>query len=144
MDDPYLTSTNPTTLREAMTRRLHRRSVVTGQITLPAVPGMIDEYMTMCENIFTAVGRPFTTEQLAHFKTLLHGQLAQAYAASYRSNIVITYNAPVGTILNYHFNPEWMTTEGSYDNWVATRKPPLFGTEPDARVWAWRAKQQTP
>ena len=25
---------------------------------------------------------------------------------------------------------------GHYDHWVATRQPPLFGTEPDARVWA--------
>jgi SAM-dependent methyltransferase len=26
--------------------------------------------------------------------------------------------------------------EGAYENWVSTREPPLFGTEPDARVWA--------
>lgn len=36
------------TLREAMARRLYRRSVVSGSITLPAVPGMIDEYVSMC------------------------------------------------------------------------------------------------
>ena len=119
-----------------MARRLYRRSVVTGQITLPAVPGMIDEYVTMCDNLFAAVGRRFTAEQLADAKTVLEGQLAQAYAASQRSNIVISFNAPIGTVLNYHVKPEWWTVEGTYENWIATREPPLFGTEPDARVWA--------
>jgi SAM-dependent methyltransferase len=123
-------------LRESLTRRLHRRSVVAGQITLPAVPGMIDEYVTMCENIFADVGRRFTTDQLARVRTVLEGQLAEAYAASPRSTIVLSYNAPVGTVLNYHVKAEWLTVEGAYENWVSTREPPLFGTEPDARVLA--------
>jgi len=127
---------NPTLLREAMARRLYRRSVVTGQITLPAVPAMIDEYVTMCDKIFAAVGRNFTAEQLANAKSSLEGQLAEAFAASQRSNIVISFNAPVGTVLNYHVKPEWFTVEGTYEQWVATREPPLFGTEPDARVLA--------
>jgi SAM-dependent methyltransferase len=123
-------------LRESMARRLYRRSVVTGEITLPAVPGMIDEYVRMCDTLFAGVGRPFTAEQLAHVRTVLEGQLAQAYAASPRSTIVISFNAPIGTALNYHVNAQWWTVEGAYENWIATREPPLFGTEPDARVWA--------
>ena len=119
-----------------MARRLYRRSVVTGEITLPAVPAMIDEYVTMCDTIFAAVGRNFTAEQLANAKSSLEGQLAEAFAASQRSNIVISFNAPVGTVLNYHVKPEWFTVEGTYEQWVATREPPLFGTEPDARVLA--------
>jgi hypothetical protein len=41
----------------------------------------------------------------------------------------------VGTVLNYHVRAEWWSVEGAYENWISTRKPPLFGTEPDARVW---------
>jgi SAM-dependent methyltransferase len=126
----------PTLLREAMARRLYRRSVVTGEIRLPAVPGMIDEYVKMCDTVFAGVGRRFTAEQLAHLKTVLEGQLAEAYTASPRSDIVISYNAPVGTVLNYHVKPQWWTVEAAYENWMSTRKPPLFGTEPDARVCA--------
>lgn len=117
-----------------MARRLHRRSTVNGEITLPAVPGLIDEYVAMCAKIFGAVGRPFTEDQLGHLRSVLEGQLTEAYRASPRSNIVITYNAPVGTVLNYHVNGQWFTVEGAYENWVATRQPPLFGSEPDARV----------
>ena len=103
-------------LREAMARRLYRRSVVSGEISLPAAPGMIDEYVRMCDTLFAGVGRRFTAEQLAHVRTVLEGQLAQAYAASQRSNIVITYNAPIGTVLNYQVNTQWWTE--TYQMWI--------------------------
>ena len=136
MDGSPLRPVDAAAQRDAMTRRLHRRSIVNGQITLPAVPGMIDQYMSMCENLFATLGRPFNAEQLAHVREVLEGQLAEAYANSPRSNIVISYDAPVGTMLNYHVKAEWWTVEGAYENWISTREPPLFGTEPDARVLA--------
>ena len=37
-------------------------------------------------------------------------------------------------MLNYHVRAEWWSVEGAYENWISTREPPLFGTEPDARV----------
>ena len=96
-------------LKESMARRLYRRSVVTGEISLPAVPGMVDEYVTMCDTLFAGVGRRFSAEQLAHVRTVLQGQLAEAYAASPRSTIVISFNAPIGMTLNYHVKPQWWT-----------------------------------
>jgi SAM-dependent methyltransferase len=135
MDSPPARSVDEALQRNAMTRRLHRRSLVAGQITVPAVPGMIDEYVSMCETLFAAVGRPFTAEQLGEVRAVLAGQLAEAYAHSPRSNIVISLDAPFGTILNYHVKPEWWSVETAYENWISTREPPLFGTEPDARVW---------
>ena len=124
-----------TAVQEGMIRRLYRGSVATGQISLSAVPALIDEYVGLCDSIFAAMGRRFTPEQLADVRAVLEGQLAEAYSASQRSQITIAWEAPVGTVLNYHVRPEWLTIEGAYENWVATREPPLFGTEPDARVW---------
>ncbi|WP_396906628.1 class I SAM-dependent methyltransferase [Mycolicibacterium phlei] len=124
------------TLREALARRLYRRSVVASTITLPAVPAMIDEYMRMCDAIFTAVGRKFTPEQLDDCRGIIAEQAAIAYEQSPRSNIVITIDAPVGTVLNYHVRAEWYTLDGAYSTWLSTRQPPLFGSHPDARVWA--------
>lgn len=137
MNNPRHRCVDPTLwLKESMAARLYRRSVVKSEISLPAVPGMIDEYVTMCDTLFAGVGRGFTAEQLAHVRTVLEGQLAEAYAASPRSTIVVSFDAPVGTSLNYHVKAKWWTVEGAYENWMATREPPLFGTEPDARVWA--------
>ena len=123
-------------LREAMARRLYRRSAATGQISVPAVPGMIDEYVTMCDTLFASVGSQLTAEQLAHLRAALDSELAAAFAASPRSNIVISFDAPIGTVLNYEVKGQWWTVEDAYENWISTREPPLFGTEPDARVWA--------
>jgi len=135
MEQPRPRSGDVTIQRDALARRMYRRSLVTGEITLPAVPDMIDEYVSMCETLFAGVGRAFTAEQLGQVRSVFQGQLAEAYANSPRSNIVITFDAPVGTVLNYHVRAEWWSVEGAYENWTSTRKPPLFGTEPDARVW---------
>ncbi len=119
-----------------MARRLQRRAIATGEMRLPAVPGMLDEYVSICANVFSSLGREFTAEQLGSLRLILREQLAEAFAESPRSEIVISYQAPVGTVLNYHVRAQWWSVEGAYENWIATREPPLFGSEPDARVWA--------
>ena len=119
-----------------MARRLYRRAVVSGSIVLPAVPGMIDEYVTMCDRVFTGIGVSFNGEQLGQLRRVLEGQLATAFAASPRSDIVITYDSPTGLTVNYHVKAQWSSLEAAYDNWLSTRQPPLFGIEPDARVWS--------
>jgi len=119
-----------------MNRRFLSRMAVKGEISLPAVPGLIDEHVRVCAGIFAAVGREFSDDEIAHFRAVLEGQLATAYSASPRSIIVISYNAPVASTLHYEVNPRWWTVEAAYEEWISTREPPLFGTEPDARVWA--------
>lgn len=122
--------------KDALAGRIYSRSVVSGEISLPAIPSMLDEYVEMLGRIFADVGRKFNDEELAHLRGVLEGQLAEAYSISHRSNIVVTYNAPVGPTLHYQVNARWFTVAEAYENWIATREPPLFGTEPDARVVA--------
>ena len=50
--------------------------------------------------------------------------------------VVVTGANGGGTVLNYFIQPQVSTLEESYDSWVASRKPPLFGINPDARVTA--------
>jgi SAM-dependent methyltransferase len=121
--------------RDALERRFYSRSEVKGEISLPAVPALLDEYVTMCSQLFAVVGRAFSDEEVAHLRTVLQGQLAEAYSNSQRSSIVVTYSAPVGPTLHYEVNARWFTVSEAYTNWLGTREPPLFGTEPDARVW---------
>jgi SAM-dependent methyltransferase len=133
VDTPSGSTQSP--VRQAMLRRLQRRAVVKGEIVLPAVPGMLEEYITLCDETFRAIGVEFSKEDFDHMRGILSSQLAQAYAASPRSDIVIAYESPVGMTATYTINSRWFTVAGAYDNWIATREPPLFGTEPDARVW---------
>jgi SAM-dependent methyltransferase len=136
MEDRARRSFDPSTLRAAMARRLYRRSMSEGRIHVPAVPSMLDEYVTMCQNIFVSLGIDNTPEELDQLREVLKGELAKAFKASSRSNIVIEFSSPFGTTLNYRVKPQWATIGADYDTWVGTREGPLFGSEPDARVWA--------
>ena len=118
-----------------MVKRFHMRAQINGDIRLPAVPSMLEEYVSMCSAVFAGLGKPFSDVELARLREVLHGQLAEAYSHSLRSEIVISYNAPIGPTLNYTIRAQWNSVAEAYANWLATRKPPLFGTEPDARVW---------
>jgi SAM-dependent methyltransferase len=136
VDYAAVSASNTPTLREAMARRLYRRSVAMGQITVPAVPSLIDEYVKMCDNMFASVGVQYSPEEFAQLKTVLKTQLEEAYRTSSRSNIIISFHAPFGIGLNYRVNIESVTMAGHYDGWVTTREGALFGIEPDARVSA--------
>jgi len=136
MDDPAAWSVSAAMLHEATVRRLYRRAVVTAHITVPAVPGMLDEYVAMCDNMFAASGVRYTAEQSAQLRSVLAAELLEAYTASSRSNIVISFDAPFGIGMNYRITTESVTLGGAYDGWISTREGSLFGTEPDARVWA--------
>lgn len=123
-------------VRSSMTRRLMGRAVAKGEIALPAVPGMIDHYVSMCDDLFTAMGVRYSGDDLAKLRKVLEGQLERAYRVSPRSEILITYESPTGLTASYFVTARWNTVEDAYNNWVETREPPLFGTDPDARVWA--------
>lgn len=144
MDDPVVGPASASTLRAAMLRRLYRRAVLTAQITVPAAPSLIDEYIKMCDNVFAASGVRYTAEQSAQLRSVLEAELLKAYTTSSQSNIVISFHAPFGVGMNYRVTMESVTLGGAYDDWVDTREGPLFGTEPDARVWALAAEMADP
>jgi len=97
---------------------------------------MVDRYTEKCARIFAELGRPFTDPELAQLRAALAGQLAEAYSRSQRSSIEVSYSAYVSQGLNYEVANRCWTLEEAYHDWIATREPPLFGTEPDARVWS--------
>jgi SAM-dependent methyltransferase len=130
--------------KDAMLRRFYTRARIGGQVVLPAVPSMLDEYVSMCDTVFAGLGKRFNDAELAHLRQVLEGQLAAAYAASPRSNIVISYEAPIGLTLSYTVRAEWTSIAEAYERWLATREPPLFGTEPDARVWQLALEAEDP
>ncbi len=123
-------------IRQALGRRLKRHAAVNGTIVIAAAPGMLEEYVTLCDDTFKAAGVYFSDEELERLRGILAEQLARAFESTSRSEIVITYESKWGfSTLDYTVAARWSTIEAAYDNWVATREPPLFGTEPDARVW---------
>jgi SAM-dependent methyltransferase len=115
-----------------------------GQIVVPAVPGLLEEYVQLCGKLCASLGVDYSVDQTAHLRKVLEGELAKAFKASQRSDIVISFQVPFGTGLNFRVDAEWRSIETDYDHWVATRPPPLFGTEPDARVLALASEAADP
>lgn len=130
--------------RGALLRTLKRRATAQGTITIPAVPALLEEYVDLCLGTFSALGVEFDDAQREELAEVLGSQLRAAFTASPRSHIVITYDAPVGYVVNYHVRPQWESIERTYDTWAATREPPYFGHEPDARVWALASAHDDP
>jgi SAM-dependent methyltransferase len=107
-----------------------------GTISFPAVPAMVDRYTEKCARIFAELGQPFSDPQLAHLRSVLAAHLTDAYSRSQRSSVEVSYSTGVAQSLSYEVANRCWTLEEAYHDWIATREPPLFGTEPDARIWA--------
>ena len=106
-----------------------------GEITLPAVPELLNDYTVLCDDTFKAVGVHFSQGELEQLREILGAELNRAFTASPRSEVVITYDTPPGHTMNYRVVARWRSVGEKYDNWVGSREGSLFGTEPDARVW---------
>ena len=131
-------------LHEAVVRRLYRRSIAEGHIRVPAVPALINEYVQLCGNVCATLGVWYTPEQSSQLRSTLEAELSKGFKASPRSDIVISFSAPFGMSVNFRVKAEWRTLDADYDEWVAVRPAPLFGTEPDARVVALAAEAPDP
>lgn len=122
--------------RAALQRRLETRITSGGSITLPAAPAMADAYVERLARLFAALGRRLSDDERTHLESILGAELQKAFAQSQRSTITVSYRSPIGAGLSYTISAHCPTIEETYHEWAATREPPLFGVEPDARVWA--------
>ena len=125
---------DPTLLRQALLRRLTRRAVASGRLTLPAIPAMLEQYVSYCFAVFGALGRKAEPEQLAQGKELFQRALEQAYNASPRSNIVVNYEVMMGTEVRYTVTADAVPIPLAYQDWLENLPEPLFGSHPDARL----------
>ncbi|CAG7428928.1 class I SAM-dependent methyltransferase [Mycobacterium avium subsp. paratuberculosis] len=102
MQDPPNRSFDPSLLRDAVIRRIYRRTSAEGTIRVPAVPAMIDEYLQLCGNVCATLGVWYAPEQFAQLRSALEVELAKAFKAFPRSDVLISYHAPFGTGVNFH------------------------------------------
>jgi len=119
---------DPNEMEQALIGRAHRKAIVSGTVTVPAVPGMVDKYVTMCTAMFARVGSVFNAEQTAHLRLVLEGQATKGYEESEHSDIVITFDKPFGVVLSYNVNVQVPVMADAFVRDDAR-------TEPDARIW---------
>ena len=123
-------------LRQAMLRRLPRRTSATGEIRLAAVPALAEHYVQMLGKMFGALGRAFNAEELAHLQQILDKHLNEGWQASPFAKLVVRYETdPIPkTTLSYNVSVDVSTIADEYAQWTNTRTAPLFGAHPDAKV----------
>lgn len=128
--------TNASILRSAMLRRLPRQLRASGEIAVPGVPGLLEHYVQLFETTFATLGRKFNAEELQQFRVILETKLAEAFASSPFSKVVVSYETdPLPkTTLSYRVWVQESSIAAEYEKWVNSRTPPLFGSHPDAKL----------
>lgn len=128
--------TNAVLLKQAMLRRLPRRLLGKAELQLPAVPALLEHYVSILDQQWESIGRKFTPPELDEFRRSLAARLEQAYAVSPSSRVLVTYESdpPPKTSLTWKVVALGATFADEYQTWVDTRTPPLFGKHADAKA----------
>ncbi len=125
-----------TDLNQALMDRVLRLANAQGQLTLAAVPALLEDYVRLLLDTFRASGVEFNEEEIAQLRGILRDQIAAAFSASSRSDITVAYAiASNGLAVEYRVTPVYRSIAETYDAWVSDRTPPLFGSYPDTRIW---------
>jgi len=128
--------TNAVVLKQAMIRRLPRRLQGGGEMSLPAIPALLEHYVKIFDQLWESMGRKFTEAEIDEFRKSLAARLEQGYAASSSAKVVVSYQTDPAPKTSLTWKVVAMTASfaDEYQHWVETRTPPLFGQHPDAKV----------
>jgi SAM-dependent methyltransferase len=127
-----------TDLDQALLGRVLRHANAQGQLTLAAVPALLEDYVRLLLDTFRASGVEFNEEEIAQLRGIVRDQIEEAFSASSRSDITVAYSIPTNAqanIVEYRVTPVYRSIAETYDAWVSERTPPLFGSYPDTRIW---------
>ena len=137
MPNPLATrELDPNTLRDAIISRLPHRSHSEARLRLPAIPALLEHYTQLLTTLFAGLGNTFSADDTARLRKVLERELRGGFDASPFSKILITFHSetPPETGIHYEIQHEVITLEDEYEEWVRSRKPPLFGAHPDAKL----------
>jgi SAM-dependent methyltransferase len=127
---------HPAVLRQAVLRKLPPCIDTKGEISLPAVPAFLDQYLEKLLSIFTALGRKFNEPEMENLRDILARWLERGWEQSPHTRLVVRYESeppPISTI-SYHVSLDVVTIADTYERWTGTRTTALFGALPDAKV----------
>jgi SAM-dependent methyltransferase len=126
--------TDPQILYDAMMGRFNSRIYARGEISLPAIPSLVDYYLEGLDQIFTSLGKQFSEEEIQQLRHNLISQLEQGFRASPHSYIVLRYDPSDNGGISYNISTVVSTMAEQYNSWLSTRQTPLFGSQPDAKL----------
>lgn len=130
--------TSPAILKKAVIYKLDSHISGRGELALPCLPGMLDYYINIVENLFSHLGRPMPQERQLQLRQMIQRKLAEGFNVSTTSILVIQYELvkPPKKGMACQVTVRSPTLGEQYKSWIEKRKPPLFGSHPDAKVLA--------
>jgi SAM-dependent methyltransferase len=129
---------SPRLLRESIVAQLLAAATigdVAATVDLPAIPDLLDEYLTVCVRMSAELGRNMSDEERARVRRRLRRRLAEGRAAAPRSIVRVVLGAFGDRPLQHQITAHPQTLQRYYARWLTRPGPSLFGTRPDARVW---------
>ncbi|HKY96162.1 MAG TPA: class I SAM-dependent methyltransferase [Kiloniellales bacterium] len=123
-------------LRRGQLKRLDRKVRIKGEVLLPCLPALLDEYVSRLSSVFGTLGKAFSAEEIAELRKLLGIQVEKGFAKSSLNQLKVVWWSDDAKDLAVHYRIFIVerSKSGQYEHWVKTRKPPLFGSHPDAMV----------
>jgi SAM-dependent methyltransferase len=128
--------THAAVLRQAVLRKLPPRIDAKGEISLPSVPALLDQYLERLLGIFAALGRKFNGPEAEELREKLERWLRRGWEQSPHTRLLVRYATeppPLSTI-SYNLSLDVITIADEYERWTGPRTTALFGALPDAKV----------
>ncbi|MDX2255958.1 MAG: class I SAM-dependent methyltransferase [Pseudanabaenaceae cyanobacterium bins.39] len=115
---------------------IHRNTFMRGELDMPCIPALIDLYMERLKVLFDTFGKSFSSDELDHLRSLLSQKLEEGFHISPLSKLVFRYEPSQNpnTGITYTITYAIKSITDQYNNWAATKQPPLFGSHADAMV----------
>ncbi len=127
-----------TTLQNSVLYKLNQRTFARGEITFPCLPHFVDSYISKITGLFTTLQKPFSSAEVDNLRQMLAKRMEEGFRASPHSYVTFRYQPaqPPQTGFVCQVSVSGSSIAQQYNTWVSARKPPLFGTYPDAKLMA--------
>ncbi len=133
------TVSDPAVLENALLLKVKRLTSAQGRLVLPCVPALVDHYIDQFDRLLVALGQNFSPSDMQALRQLVDQKMTAGYNASPHARLVFQYEPPdpmqgLTNGLKLTVTTEVLTIENKYQRWLNTRKGPLFGSHPDAKL----------
>jgi SAM-dependent methyltransferase len=127
---------SPGVAQKALVAALDRRVRSEGNISFPAAPSLLEHYLRRLSSMFAAMGKKFSSDELASLRAFLEPRLQAGFERSPHARIHVRWEpeAAPGTGVDYKIWLEDGSLEAEYAQWATSEGPPPFGANADAKL----------
>jgi SAM-dependent methyltransferase len=120
--------------RAAILRALDKRLTFKGELRLPCMPVMADEFSAKLAAIWAAQGRTISSDEHEQLRSGMRAALMHGYDVSPQGSLLVSWEASPGEPVAYTAELHELSLRDRYEEWAGARTGPLFGVAPDAKV----------